>query len=742
MKLAVKKSEVSVQGSMQTSSFGLSLNGKAFRTLSDKLYTNKIGSLVREIASNAMDAHIASGSPEKPITIYLPTDFDPHFVVKDTGTGIDPKNIVSVYCTMFESTKENTNSQVGAYGLGSKTPYAYTDSFVVENIYKGKKYLYSMFLDESGIPTTSLMGAYETNEPNGLSVKVPVERNDFYKFKNEVSTQLRYFDVLPIVANVPDFEFPKLSEILIDYNGVKVFKNNTSRYTGMTIVQGGVGYPVSYHDVSSLIDSSNIQIFGYLYDNGAVLTFDIGEIDIPPTRENIELSTFTIDNLNKRLTDFKIGLKLHVDSFFKGLTLNEKLVLLNESHEIKNLANYADYDLSQYEKYRYGRSYGYKFDSVFQKIVQQTSKANDGTVTKFDTTKVMFTKQHYSSSNFDNVIRKEHDSPMNFIKATSSKQTVLLRNTTSKPMTRLKYYMTENNIKDIDVIVVGYSNDDSPNDAFNKKVLKQFNSVSSEFKFIGIDTLPEPPKNTKASYTRAITTGYSISSDDFKRKYASITSVSLWDKLIENVKDIEPSVYVSTDRYDVIEDYENLTKMQLLIHAGIYTGDIFGFNQKVSEKIEKMDDWVKLGDFVSENWSKIETRLDKIAPIIQMLEYKKAIRNFNNTCVYDLYKHIDLITNKDFKHLVKTIVKVDLIYDRMLKKESEFTRIVRLGFSRFIDSNKQQLSENMSNNINKFNKMVEKLYFIEDYICSNRHYYDEKHTIPIIEYVNWKGEGV
>ena len=119
---------VEVSNSMGSSSFSIAMNAKAFRTLSDSLYQNKIGSIVREICCNAVDGHIANGNVA-PFSVHLPDAFEPWFSVRDYGIGLSPNAIETVFTKYFESTKDQSNEMIGSFGLGAKSPFSYSDNF-------------------------------------------------------------------------------------------------------------------------------------------------------------------------------------------------------------------------------------------------------------------------------------------------------------------------------------------------------------------------------------------------------------------------------------------------------------------------------------------------------------------------------------------------------------------------------------------------------------------------------------
>ena len=68
------------------SAFTIAATGKAFKILSDGLYSDKIRAIIRELSCNARDSHVAAGNAA-PWSIHLPNMDEPWFSVEDFGTG-------------------------------------------------------------------------------------------------------------------------------------------------------------------------------------------------------------------------------------------------------------------------------------------------------------------------------------------------------------------------------------------------------------------------------------------------------------------------------------------------------------------------------------------------------------------------------------------------------------------------------------------------------------------------------
>ena len=152
--------------------FGIKKEGLAhiFNVLRNQLYTDKILAVVREYSCNAVDAHIEAGKNEEPIVVTLPNRMSPNFKVRDYGLGLSEQDIQDVYANYGESTKRNTNSQIGQLGLGCKSAFAYGDNFVINSYQSGVKTSYNAFIDPSQIGQISKMSSEKTTEADGIEI--------------------------------------------------------------------------------------------------------------------------------------------------------------------------------------------------------------------------------------------------------------------------------------------------------------------------------------------------------------------------------------------------------------------------------------------------------------------------------------------------------------------------------------------------------------------------------------------
>ena len=159
------------------------------------VYDDPISATVRETVSNAIDATIALGDSEewRPVEILSPSSFEPRLTITDHGIGMSKDDVNKHFTQYGASTKEHDLSAVGAYGLGSKAPLAYTSSFSVDTVKDGVKTSFMMAREHDVIMTT-ILDVRPTSEPHGTTVYIPVQSNDVPKFLDVANKYAAYAD--------------------------------------------------------------------------------------------------------------------------------------------------------------------------------------------------------------------------------------------------------------------------------------------------------------------------------------------------------------------------------------------------------------------------------------------------------------------------------------------------------------------------------------------------------------------
>lgn len=330
MKLETQDRDVKRSGSFPESTFRIAANAKAFDILSSKLYTNTRLAIIRELSTNAWDAQVEAGNANCPFEVHLPNTFAPHFRIRDFGTGLSPEQVETIYTTYFASTRTDSNDFVGALGLGSKSPFSYTDQFTITSYWNGTAYSYSAFKNERGEPSIALLNYEPTLEPNGVEIRINIRENDAHEFVSAAQRVYRFFPVKPKITGAK-IDFP-IVEPRFKGDGYMVFDQGTSA-AGLpgrvNIVMGNICYPVA------------TQHFQHrLGDNAAVVLFtEIGECEVAASREELHYSEDTKKNIQVRLDKALDEVNALIEAELgKHLCLVEKIKALRHYRGIMQFA--------------------------------------------------------------------------------------------------------------------------------------------------------------------------------------------------------------------------------------------------------------------------------------------------------------------------------------------------------------------------------------------------------------------
>jgi hypothetical protein len=285
--------------------FRMKTSQKAFQILSD-LYSDKPLAIVRELGCNAADSMTAAGKADKPFHIHLPNALEPWLMIEDFGTGISHEDIYEIYTVYFASTKTNSNSQIGCLGLGSKSPFCYSDNFSVTSTHNGVRRIYNAYFNEQGTPAIALMSTENTTESNGVKIQIPIKHTDFNDFITSVQKAFRFFEVKPTISGGRiqwDVENP-----LFQSDDWAFYENISNKYSGESFaIMGGVTYPINIYQVKD--DEGE---YHQMLRNGLVLKFAMGELDFTPARDALSYTPLTIKAINDKLAKVKKELPIKV----------------------------------------------------------------------------------------------------------------------------------------------------------------------------------------------------------------------------------------------------------------------------------------------------------------------------------------------------------------------------------------------------------------------------------------------
>jgi len=270
---------------VQANKFNFEMNAKMYDILISKLYSNKPGAVIRELSANAWDSHVEAGKADTPFDLHLPTWLDKSFYIRDYGTGIPHDKFEHIYTNVGASTKEDTNELIGSFGLGSKVSFTMTDTFMVENWYSGRKTTWICFKDK-GEPQVSMVADESSDEPSGLKVSFSFDEGDVPEFTNQVVKQLRFFPVKPkITGGEGSIRFEDMPDGWD--TGTYFYRKGDDTYYHRSsyVVMGNVAYDLD----SSQFDYSLRDVFS----RGLIIKVPIGAVDIPPSREHLEMTPRT-----------------------------------------------------------------------------------------------------------------------------------------------------------------------------------------------------------------------------------------------------------------------------------------------------------------------------------------------------------------------------------------------------------------------------------------------------------------
>lgn len=356
MKLNKTNAEVDVLGKRSSQEYGIDPENLHLAYKAFTQYSDPISAVVREVTSNCFDAH-REARVDKNIKIEISDRYtdDRYISFRDYGIGLTVDRVNNIYRKFFSSTKRDTNEQIGAFGLGSKSPLGYTEMFEVitsprkpclrgtvkqrggvepicmwfekdhiDEVFRAVKYHY-IIREGKNSPSISLVNTSVTNEEFGTEVVIPIHNStDWKAFVKACKEQLAYFSDItfsgPFNANLNE------KYDIIEGENFRYIPDGRAPDT-MHLVLGEVYYPID-HDI---MDWSNEYSWkASKYDVGIALKFDIGELDVVWNRENIEYNEAQKKIIQKRadaafeeLKDLDNKYLSKIDSFEKWYNVKD-----------------------------------------------------------------------------------------------------------------------------------------------------------------------------------------------------------------------------------------------------------------------------------------------------------------------------------------------------------------------------------------------------------------------------------
>lgn len=298
MIVETKTRDIQRSDSFQERTMGLAVGSEAFvfNVLRKDLYSDPIGSLIREYTVNAQDEHRKFGKGEVPILIQVPNHFTPELHIRDYAGGLTEEQVFNFFGNYGASDKRDSNVAVGFFGLGCKSAFAYTDSYIVKSFKDGMEYTFNIYIDETEIGKTAKISAEPTTEPNGVEIIVPVKTNDIQTFQRKVVSTVRYFKTKPVIKGMDYTPDLNAKTSIIKGEGWEFFGSGTP-----TVIMGEIPYPVYYYKMGNDLESWESN----LLRSEMNIYVGIGDVQVTASREALQMSEKTIKAIREKLVVIK-----------------------------------------------------------------------------------------------------------------------------------------------------------------------------------------------------------------------------------------------------------------------------------------------------------------------------------------------------------------------------------------------------------------------------------------------------
>lgn len=309
-----KQANVLVEGQLGES-IGMSLDLDSaqilMQMLSKNLYSDSIGSTIRECASNALDSHRRAGVKDPIIVSFVRNTSDNYeFSVEDFGIGLDDNDVKNIISKYGKSTKRNSDTELGMMGLGFKAPLAYSSSFYFVCRKDGIERKYMMYEGEE-VNTIDLLYNKPTTEKNGVKIIVPVKWSDKTDFQEKIKQQLAYFENVFFNVDYLDNDFTIYRSEIFQFSEL----NKDSK---LHICLDNVYYPLDFEKLG--IDQIYLPIG---------LRFGLSDKLFPtPNRESLIYTKEAKEIINNKIIEF---------SNYMINKYNENIV---DSEDVYSILNY------------------------------------------------------------------------------------------------------------------------------------------------------------------------------------------------------------------------------------------------------------------------------------------------------------------------------------------------------------------------------------------------------------------
>lgn len=572
MKLHTNINTVTKSEDFAESNYTIDATAKAFAILSDGLYSNKILAVVRELSTNAYDSHVAAGCPEKPFDVKLPTSLELEFSVRDYGTGLSKEDCMSLYTTYFRSDKTDSNDAVGCLGLGSKSPFAYTEQFMVESFYDGNHMTFSAYKNERDEPVFALLSEKLTEEPNGLKVSFATEHKDTTDFRHEAQKVWKYFTTVPN-ANIEIEVFSQGDAIMSGDDWQ--FANSVNRYAQNMIVMGQIAYELDEDQFEGDVHDLLSRCYGL------VIFANIGDVDITPSRESLSYNSRTKEFLHNKLVSIVEEISTETQSYIDDLpTLWDARTTIINMHSNMSGVKVIQEAISEIKTYNGQKLFS---DDVWHgvELPESTKTGNDV---------VQYSKSKWRAA----IERKE----ISTLKVFSAKHmTIIYENEKKGSVGRVKHYLKEDRGEG-NVFLIRGSED------YLQEVITCLGGSRKDV--LDVTMFPKPPSKRSASRTSYGSGGYKrcevFRCRDSGEWYSDPSSVSVKAENVFFLESSREDYFINGKTIGLYQVRELLNSLTSLgADVDVLAGRVYVFTPSTvkSMKLRERSNWTDVSELLT-----------------------------------------------------------------------------------------------------------------------------------------------
>ncbi|MEG0868855.1 MAG: hypothetical protein RSD49_06785 [Hafnia sp.] len=349
MQIKSKVNDVQLGNIGEGKAYGFEDVAMAAHVLSSNIYTytRRQEAVLRELTTNAEDSHKDAGKANQPIHVHLPTHAEPYLIVEDFGVGLFVHEVEVLMGTYFKSLSSSRKNNNGFFGVGSKSPFAYSSMFTVEAFKDGQHCLCQCYKDEEDRPRISRLKVGTTDRQNGLIMTVPVESEDIDTFFNEAIKLYQHTASVPVfsgkdaTAEILALKAETQKNVTMSGKGWSYTRITRSEQTHFnaaynhknynSLVIGGVSYPLDFEamEKSNYNTLSDIKLATMC---GLVLELDIGKtpVNLDTGREVLQYTEVTCRAIEKSIRAIVVHIRKKFDKISSNMTDWQRMEYMND----------------------------------------------------------------------------------------------------------------------------------------------------------------------------------------------------------------------------------------------------------------------------------------------------------------------------------------------------------------------------------------------------------------------------